>query len=116
MFDILKDNGFNVAGFHIFKGTGPGFILPDLGQGWEQEMKDWPNPIPSHRNYVTPVARLKNHLQASPTKPHAIFIHIFAQAVPAVLEVLAEHASAAPHVDTGIAWPTRARNDRIATR
>lgn len=91
LFDILRKRGYNVSGFHIFKDVGPGFILPDFGQGHNKKIDSWPSPIPSHLNYVSPVARLENHLNKSKETPHAIFIHLFAQATPAVLEILNEN-------------------------
>ena len=91
LFDILRERGYSIAGFHIFKETGPGFILPDFGQGHDEAIDSWPNPFPSHVNYIAPVARLENYLKTSPAAPHAICLHMFAQTTPAALEILAEH-------------------------
>ena len=91
IFSLLDEQGYNVSGFHIFFGSGPGFILPDFKQGCDPEIESWPHPIPSHVNYVTPAARLENHLNANPEGPHAICVHAFAQTTPAILEILTEH-------------------------
>lgn len=88
IFERLEARGYTPAGFHLFKDVSPEFVIPDFDQGWSDELRALPDPHEGHVNYVAPVLRLENHLRSAGAGPHAICIHVFAQLVPAILEVL----------------------------